>query len=248
MYNFSIYIDDGITADFEEKINFSGRLMLNNMEISDCFDGKNIAVLSGADMECYRNLLIENNKKIVLLNIDRPVIEPDYSKQVFRNAHLLGVENIRISVDGYEAAEFLKQVCEMGKAFGIGVLLENNSKGYLSTEKILSDVYGRIRNEFTGLIFNPLEFARLKTHPFFHVFYNSKLKNDIRFLRVNDGLFIDGSPAFPGNGNAEIKEMASILLARSFKGYFSFIPYFMDMDMDKYIEIINAFKTLLKEM
>lgn len=248
MYNFSIYVDDGITVDFKEKIDFCGRLMLNNMEISDNFDGKSITVLNGIDIECYRNLLIENNKKIVLLTIDRHEVELDYFKKVFRNAHLLNIENIRISVDGYEAAEYLKQVCNIGKAYGIGVLLENDSNSYLSTDKILSDTYIKIRNEFSGLIFNPLEFARLKTHPFFHVFYNSRLKNDIRFLRVNDGLFFDGSPAFPGEGNAEIKEMASILLARSFQGYFSFVPYFEDTDMDKYIKIIKAFKKLLFEM
>ena len=253
MYNFSICIGDEIADDFAGKIHACGKLLFSSLEVSDCFDGRSIIELSGEDIEYYRHLLIEYQKKIVLLSVKWSAGSLDYFRKVFRNAHLLGIENIRISMEGLGAAEpfkeeAYKEVCGIGKAYGIGVLLENDSKSFLSSDEAISGVYGRIKGEFTGLIFNPLEFARMKTHPFFHVFYNSKRKNDIRFLRINDGLFVDGSPAIPGSGNAEIKELASILLTRSYKGFFSFVPYFEKQDLEKTIRIINAFKKLLREM
>ena len=63
-----------------------------------------------------------------------------------------------------------------------------------------------------------------------------------------DGLFCERRPVLPGQGNAEIKELASILLARSFDGYFSFSDYFGQLNLDGLLEYIAAFKTLLKQM
>jgi len=61
-------------------------------------------------------------------------------------------------------------------------------------------------------------------------------------------LFCERKPALPGQGNAEIKELASILLSRSFDGCFSFTDYFGGMDLEALREYIAAFKTLLKQM
>lgn len=253
MYNFSALINDEVAMNLEGKIEICSRLMIGNMEISDKLDGSCIADSSGEQIEKFRNLLIRNNKKIVLLNCSKPVTEKEYYKKILRKGHLLGVENINVMVwenDKPDEAfvDGLKAVCEIGAAYGIRILLENSSCTFLSTDKAMSQVYEKIRNQYTGLIYNPLEYARLKSHPFFHMFYNSKLKNDIRFLRVNDGLFLDGNPVFPAKGNAEIKELASILLARGFKGYFSFSPYFKKMDFAIYMEVIENFKRLLMEM
>ena len=52
----------------------------------------------------------------------------------------------------------------------------------------------------------------------------------------------------PGCGNAEMKELASILLSRSFDGWFSFTDYFGQMDMDALLNYIATFKNLLKQM
>lgn len=253
MYNFSALIDDGVAGDLESKIEICSRLMIGNMEVDDMLDGSCISDFSGEQIENCRNLLIRNNKKIVLLNCSKHVTDLEYYKKILRKGHLLGVENINVPVgnnDKLDGAftDGLKAVCEIGAAYGIRILLENSSRTFLSADKAVSQVYEKVRNQYTGLIYNPLEYARLKSHPFFHMFYNSRLKNDIRVLRVNDGLFKDGNPVFPSKGNAEIKELASILLARGFKGYFSFIPYFKMMDITIYMEVIENFKRLLMEM
>lgn len=252
MYSFSISINDIVAEDLEGKIDICSRLMINNMEINDWLGSLSIADINGEQTENCRRLLIANNKKIVLLNCSEPVSNLDYYKKIFRKAHLLNIENISVqcNVDRYDGAfiEGLKTVCEIGGAYGIRVLLENCSTTFLSADEAISEIFAKEKGLNLGLIFNPLEFVRLKAHPFFHVFYNSRLKNDIIFLRVNDGLFPDGSPVLPAMGNAEIKELASIMLARGFRGYFSFTPYFSQMDYSKYVEIIYMFKGLLMEM
>ena len=139
-------------------------------------------------------------------------------------------------------------ISKTGNAYGIGVLLENAETSFLSTDKEVTSIYKKVKSANTGIIFNPLEFTKLKTHPFFHVFYHSKLKNDIIFLRINDGLFLDGSPTLPAMGNSEMKELTSILLARGFSGYFSFVPYLDPMNLNQYVKVIDIFKKLLMEM
>jgi hypothetical protein len=49
----------------------------------------------------------------------------------------------------------------------------------------------------------------------------------------------------PGTGNAEVKEMASILLARSFDGWFSIGSYEEDIDAQA---AFQSFKESLKDM
>jgi len=142
----------------------------------------------------------------------------------------------------------LARIAAVGKSYGIRVLCENKSGTPAAFDKDITIIFRSVNNEYLGLIFNPLEFVKLKSHPFFHVFYNSKLKNHIHFLRVNDGLYADNSAVMPAEGNGEIKEMASILLARGFKGYFSFTPYLENMDMEKYREVMDRFKKLLMSM
>lgn len=241
MYNFSIFIDDSVAKTFENKLDVCSRLGICNLEMNEDLDGVSIADLNGEHMEKLRNLLIAKNKKVVLLNCNKPVTDADHYKNLFRKAHLIRVENIKVMTGNEDKCndvfiEGLRTVCKIGKVYGIRVLLENDSAAFLS------------KDLQTGLIFNPLEFVRLKSHPFFHIFYNSRLKSNIFFLRVNDGTYLNGEPTLITRGNAEIKELASILIARGFKGYFSFVPYLKEMDYDKYAETIDSFKRLLMEM
>ena len=253
MYNFSIFVDDSIASDFNEKIQFCNKLQLGNMEISDKLDDHYVADLTGEQLESYRKLLIRSNKKLVLLNSSRSVAELEYYKELFRKAYTLGVENVNIIIDrGDEDKELFnnnfKKLCRVAETYGLEVLTENSATGFLSNGKAIAIFYGSMNMQNTGLIFNPLEYVKLKSHPFLHEFYNSKLKGNIKFLRVNDGLFINGLPTLPAQGNGEIKELTSILLSRSFKGYFSFTPYFEKMNANVYIEVIESFTKLLMEM
>ena len=145
------------------------------------------------------------------------------------------------------AVEDLKECALDAKCYGIRLCVENHHDSILSRNKDM-EMLVKCVEENIYTIFNPLCYAYMRAHPFFHEFYGSKLKNNITFLRVNDGLFCERKPELPGQGNAEIKELASILLSRSFDGYFSFTDYFGQMSRQDLLAYIEAFKTLLKQM
>ncbi len=265
MYNFSLYACKDIAPGIEEMITVCNQFMIGNMEADDEIGGVKLVETKGELLEKYRRLLIRYNKKIVLLNTSLAPGDIDGFKVLFRKALTLGVENIRVNpcmsppedknaASGENAlspgtvAENLEAVCRIGKSYGIGVLVENKADTYFSMESSIAAVFRKMGGHKPGWIFNPLELAKNRVHPFFHIFYNSRLKSSISFLRINDGLFTDGRPELPGQGNAEIKEMTSALLARGFKGYFSFIPYFEGMRIEDYTPVMDHFKRLLMEM
>lgn len=254
MYNFCIKIDKKTADGFRQQILASSCFQINNMEMEDCFDGTNLAEISGGELEKYRRLLIEHNRKIVLLDSSIAFDDTDRHALLFRKAHLLGIENIKVNISwvlSKENEEYLGKLMELlriGKSYGIGVVFENNRSAFTGSEKNLSALFKKLAGCNPGIIFNPLEYAAMKVHPFFHAFYNSRLKSDIRFLRVNDGLFEDGNPMLPGEGNAELKELTSALLARSYKGYFSFEPYLDEEGRSSYATVIKRFKKILMEI
>lgn len=268
MYNFSACISDETAQDFQQKLNACNQLLIYNIEIDELFDGKNLYDLNGDELENYRNILIMSGKKIEIYSTSEPVEHFDYYKILFRKAHLLNIKNIKIknihNCSHWEASENelgtcskkgieefaldLQKIVGIGESYGIRVLLENQSGSEIAEDSQITNIFKLVKSEYLGLVFNPLEFVKLKKHPFFHVFYNSKLKNNIHFLRVNDGLFTDGKPMLPGIGNGELKELASILLSRSFNGCFSFTPYLGQNDLDSYRDIIERFKKILMEI
>lgn len=253
MYNLCLRADEKLTPGLEQQIDICSRLLIPNMEVNDGTGGKPWTELSGAELEHYRSLLIRHHKKIVLLNASKPLSEYDYYKKLFARALLLQVENVKVKVgedSPVNEAELdaLRQIAELARLHGIGIVIENDSRTALSDDRTLTAVYSRFKEYPVSIAFNPLEFVRTKAHPFFHVYYNSKLKGKVGFLRVNDGLFADGSAVVPGDGNAEVKELVSILLKRSYKGYFSFTPYMENADEALFALMLERFKKMLLEM
>ena len=245
MINCSILIEDRLAAGLAAKLDLAGQLLFGNLECGWDFAGYPFDRLPAADLEQCRRLLLAANKKIVLLDCPLPLSDPEPYRLVFRQAHLLGIEQIRVPFDHPDDRAGLKTIDKIGRTFDIGVVIENAAGSYLADEKAAARLIRE--TEGVSLAFNPLEFVRCQRHPFFHVFYQSKLKNQIRFLRINDGLYADGSPVPLLTGNAEIKELASILLSRSFKGYFSLTAYMPDMTRSGLEETIGRFRSMLQD-
>ncbi len=68
-----------------------------------------------------------------------------------------------------------------------------------------------------GLAFNPGAFAEEGENPFLKVFYRGLLRKKLRHFYVDDRTS-DGTPALPGRGNGEVKEILSMLRCRSYGG------------------------------
>lgn len=182
-------------------------------------------------------MLIKSLTRIVLYTVDLPVTEYDAYVKTITKAHLLGVENIKLSHAAIADAadEEICRVIAVAEAFSIKILFELDAE---HMEIFGFERYAKLRCEGTGLIFNPNEFIKLHQNPFNGVIYKSKYKDDMVFLRVCDMVFDTLEPKLPEHGNAQIKECASNLISRSFKGYFSFTPYGEGIEIT---EVIDAF-------
>lgn len=243
MYNFSTEISDKIATSFEEKLMASSVLGINNIETSDIINGKPLYKMNGQEAEVIRNLLIDYGKRIVLLSTSLDVNDKENLNLLFRKALTLNVKGIKVIPE--EAAD-LTYLDKLSRAYQIPILFENKSKTYIDNENTMLELKRKVDN--SSLIFNPFEFVCTNKHPFFHVYYSSKVKNYISFLRITDGLYTTNTPIMLYHGCAEVKELASIMLSRSFDGYFSFTPYLPDVTLEQYKEVIAIFKKQLKNM
>ncbi|MBE6671350.1 MAG: hypothetical protein E7593_04015 [Ruminococcaceae bacterium] len=242
MYNFSIEISDKIANDFESKLKTATTLGINNIEVVDKINGISLHQMNGKQLEEIRDLLIDYGKRIVLYTTYLDVNDKESFNLLFRRALTLNVKGIKIVPKENDDISF---VSKLSKTYGIPLLIENNADSFIKDETALKDV---IADKNAYVIFNPFEIVRTQRHPFFHAYYTSKIKNNISFLRINDGLYNTHEPIMLYHGCAEVKELASIMLSRSFDGYFSFTPYLPDMTLEQYKECIDTFKKQLKNM
>lgn len=251
MYKFSLAPTDALAPGFEDKLALCDKTGCAYAELSDIIDNTFLGDMDGNTIETMRNLLIDYGKIISLVTYTGKISDTERFHKLLRNAHLLGVKAIKVSCDGYDtiedAAADITECAQDAKCYGIRLCVENRNDSILSRNKDMEALV-KAAGDNVSTIFNPLCYAYMRVHPFFHEFYGSKLKNNITFLRINDGLYCERRPTLPAQGNAELKELASILLSRSFDGYFSFTDYLGDMDLEDLLEYIKVFKSLLKQM
>ncbi|MBE7062199.1 MAG: hypothetical protein IJN25_03680 [Clostridia bacterium] len=195
---------------------------IDNLELCDGVFGKPLHCLSGAETEDIRNRLIARRQRIVLYSVDIPTeCTADYIA-FFRRAHLLGIENVLLCAPGNEN---LATVIDMARGMGIRLLFEPTKENGLTF-----DAYKEIRTPDTGLVLSSVEFSRQGIMPFRSAFYKSKVHGDVVFVRMKDGIMGTDIPVPLEEGNSEVKECLSILLARSFTGYISVSDYCGNMD------------------
>ena len=240
MVKLSVEISDFIAPDFEGKLRAARELGIHNVETGDRIDGKRLNEMTGTEVERLRDLLIDANMRVVLLTTQIPVDDREALKLLFRKALQLDVEAIRVEIGPQDDTAFVRRLAE---SYSMTLYVENRADGPFADENALLEA---VRERGVKVIFNPLEFVKTERHPFFHAYYGSKIKNDIGFLRICDGLYRVHEPVRLGHGCAEVKELTSIMLCRSFKGYFSFIPYMPRMGLEDYRACVDAFKNLLK--
>ena len=240
MVKLSVEIADSVAPDLEGKLKAATELGIHNIEISDCVDGKTLYEMNGAEDERIRNLLIDFNMRVVLVSTGLRPDDRDAWKILMRRCMLLDVEAVKIDVSKGEDTTFVKRIID---SFGVELCVENCAGGSIADENA---IFEAVREHGARVIFNPLEIVKTECHPFLNTFTAGKFKNDIGFLRINDGLYRTHESVMLSHGCTEIKELASILLCRSFKGYFSFVPYMAETDLNVYRENIATLKNLLK--
>lgn len=185
-------------------------LGIKNIEIDSTYFGKGIESLSGEELAEKRESIISELEYIVLYTAPAGMTDKE-CEELFVNARALNIENISFEgapESGWEYAKKLSRACNIK-------LLFETYKGFDFAE------YEALRAENTGIIYNPLEYVKEGRGAYFAALYKNKFKDDVKILRINDGLIDGGKPCLPEHGNAEVRECVSTLLSRCYNGYFS---------------------------
>lgn len=221
MYNFSIKVND----KNDERLGFK------NIEVNDSYFKTPLYKMGANELEDECDALIESFTKIVIFESVIPVCDYEAYKALYSNAHILKIENIKVDVSALGAPvdfEALKKIIALGEAYSIKTVFEVTAERF---EEFNYDTYMQIRTGATGVIYNPIEFVKLHKNPFLSSLYKAKYKDDVVALRICDMLYDTLIPTHIEKGHSEVKECASCLLARSYKGYFSFYKYGDDIDV-----------------
>ncbi len=234
MYNVTIDLSRQASKDVLSSVRYAKSKGFRGLETGYVLNGKALYDLSGDETEDIRDILISELFPIELVKAPPFETEDGQLKRFFRCAHLLSVKNILLPREllaekiekGTGAALYISKLLRAASSFGMDVIAENASASYYKTNEKMEELASEAKDAGFDLkiSIDPFEYVKEYHHPFFHMFYNSRIKNSVKMLRLHDGLY-SGAPERLANGNCEIKELISILLARSFDGIFSVTPY-----------------------
>ncbi len=185
-------------------------LGIRNIEIDSTYFGKGLEAMSGAELVAARESLIDGLEDVILYTAEAGMSDKE-CEELFVNARALNIENISFKGAPESGWDYVKK---LSRACNIKLLFETYA-GYDFAE------YAALRDENTGIIYNPLEYVKEGRGAYFAALYKNKFKEDVRILRINDGVIGEGKPCLPEHGNAEVRECVSTLLTRCYEGYFS---------------------------
>lgn len=109
--------------------------------------------------------------------------------------------------------EDFERAMELAQTTAARVLITNAGAG--------AGFYRNLYNKYEGapdLAFSPAGFASAGEKPFLEVFYRGTLRKHASHFYIDDFRGSDASPVVPGEGNAEVKEIISMLRCRSYGG------------------------------
>jgi sugar phosphate isomerase/epimerase len=142
-----------------------------------------------------------------------------------------------------EAAEWLEAATALAEAGAIPLLVENRPGTWADTGRGFNQFMGQAVSPWLRTAFDPAGFVALREHPFLTAFMPGHLKSRLHVLRIRDARFADGCIVPVNHGNAEIAELVSAALARSFGGFFAVgTP---DAGPDEVRQALADFKQLL---
>lgn len=138
----------------------------------------------------------------------------------------------------------LKTLASIGEKRNIVFVLENTPGTYFGNSQDCLKILKAVSSPFIRMAFNPANFVLNGEKPFLSV--SPSIRRWIYVLYVNDALF-NGTFTLPGYGNAEIKELISILRCRSFSGFLSLKPS-LTKSKETFYKSVRALQKLLETM
>ena len=228
----------------------------------DYIRGKDICDFSSSEAEQLKTVLQKNGFSVsgIRSSIIRKKVE-DFSDMNLKEfekhvelAEFFGAKYIVISpfsaIEKEKPGQKEKAICwfrnmvEIAGARNIPVLIENQPQTVCARSEECKEIIETINSPYFRLAFNPANFARCGEKPFLGI--SPHIRRMAMVLYINDALF-SGEAKPPGYGNAEIKELISILRCWCFSGYFCLKPG-TGRDRENFNTSANSFWHLLKTM
>jgi sugar phosphate isomerase/epimerase len=115
-----------------------------------------------------------------------------------------------------DAADWLAAAATLAEASSVPLLVENRPGTWADSGSSFNRFLGQVGSPWLRAAFDPAGFAALREHPFLTAFMPSRLKSRVHLIRIRDARFEDGLIVPLNQGNAEIAELVSAAMARSF--------------------------------
>ncbi len=168
--------------------------------------------------------------EIIVSTLRLPAIPAEFEK-ILELLKTAGIDNLIMPLSA-DADKFLKSA----SSAGINLSFANLGVSGLYAAGIMSKLQA-------GFVFSPAEFAKAGERPFLESFQQGKFRRYTTQLDIEDGLF-NGTPAGLASGNAEIKELISILRCASFSGFMTI--HARNVKTYKSIDLVEDFLKLLR--
>ncbi len=170
----------------------------------------------------------ENNIRISALRL--PAIPSDFEK-ILELLKTVGINDLIMPLSA-DAEKFISQA----DSSGINISFVNLGMSGLYAAGIMNKLKA-------GFVFSPADFAKAGEMPFLQSFQQGRFRKYISQLDIEDALF-DGTPSTWASGNAEIKELVSILRCASFSGFMTISG--RNRNLRETRDLAEKFLTLLK--
>ncbi|MDD3725871.1 MAG: AAC(3) family N-acetyltransferase [Candidatus Ratteibacteria bacterium] len=196
--------------------------------------------ISGIDPGITVSPEFERNEENINL-LENCIIKAEIFDASYLVLHPSGRNNEWVEGKMVETLKFLSGIAEKRN---IVCVLENTPGTYFGNSKECLEILKMVNSPCMRLAFNPAHFVLNGEKPFLDV--SPSIRKWIYVFYVDDALFT-GSFDLPGYGNAEIKELISIMRCRSFDGFLSLKPG-LTKTLETFYKSVRALQRLLETM
>jgi|GEM_PF-2581844 len=244
MYHYSI----APKTSFADDLKLCQALNVSNLESDGTLDGVLLSDLTPAVLEDTRETLISAGVRIVSAVLACDLTDDKALRRFFSAAHLLHIENVIAPAPVSDDLNAYIALCETpakyAQSYGIGFLIANDPTSVLKEEKNVAQVVKALEKYDCAAVFDTAAYQKTGAYPFFGALYSSHIKNKIRMIRVGD-LDREYKPVPLAHGICGVRECVSLLLARSFDGYFSLPALYDQKTADDWRVLLDDTKHML---
>jgi sugar phosphate isomerase/epimerase len=232
---------DEISSNLTEQLDVLQREGINHLDLRGVWS-KGILALSNVERDTLKEVLEE--REVEVAAIASPIgkvgiLDPfpphfEELRKALRIAQFFVCDYVRIfsfyipegeAPERYRG-EVIRRIREMTSAAedaGITLLHENEQGIYGDRPERCREIIEMIDSPFLQATFDPANFVQVGVKPYTEAF--PILKQDIAYLHIKDARFADGAVTPAGEGDGEIREILTTLVADRFEGTLALEPH-----------------------